>query len=106
MSNGFSVGIPEPDIWLSSVYRSGASLNTQRFSDPQLDAMIDKQRTIFDQTQRKAAVKAIVLYMIDHSPTAIGANRFFLYAVKPEVQNHKPEYFLNGRQYETVWLNS
>ncbi len=106
MSNGFSVGIPEPDIWLSSVYHSGASLNYQRYSDPQLDAMIDKQRTIFDDKQRKALVKEIVLYMIDHSPTTIGANRFFLYGVKPGVQNRKPEYFLNGRQYEGVWLSS
>jgi peptide/nickel transport system substrate-binding protein len=106
MSNGFSVGIPEPDIWLSSVHHSGASLNFQHFSDPQLDAMIDKQRTIFDTTQRKAAVKAIVLYMIDHAPTTIGANRFFLYGVRPGVQNHKPEYFLNGRQYESIWLSS
>ena len=44
--------------------------------------------------------------MLDHAPTTIGANRFFLYGVKPEVQNHKPEYFLNGRQYESIWLNS
>jgi len=106
MSNGFSVGIPEPDIWLSSVYRSGASLNFGHFSDPQLDAMIDKQRTIFDSTQRKAAVKAIVMYMLDHAPMTIGANRFFLYAVRPGVENHNPEYFLNGRQYESVWLSS
>ena len=106
MSNGFSVGIPEPDIWLSSVYRSGASLNYQNYSDPQLDAMIDKQRTIFDEKQRKAAVRDIVLYMVDRSPTTIGANRFFLYAAKPEVKNRKPEYFLNGRQYENVWLNA
>jgi hypothetical protein len=68
--------------------------------------MIDKQRTIFDDKQRKAAVRDIVLYMIDRSPTTIGANRFFLYAVTPPVQNHRPEYFLNGRQYESVWLNS
>jgi peptide/nickel transport system substrate-binding protein len=106
MYNGFSVGIPEPDVWLSSTYRTGGSLNYMRFSDAQLDGMIDKQRGIFDQTQRKAAVKEIVHYMIDHGPSTIGANRYFLYAVKPEVQNHKPEYFLNGRQYESVWLKS
>ena len=104
--SGFSVGVPEPDIWLTSVYHSGASLNFTRYSDSQLDAMIDKQRTIFDQTQRKAAVKDIVLYMIDHGPGTMGANRYFLYAAKPQVQNRKTEYFLNGRQYESVWLSS
>ncbi|HTE84945.1 MAG TPA: ABC transporter substrate-binding protein [Dehalococcoidia bacterium] len=104
--SGFSVGVPEPDIWLTSCYHSGASLNFPRYSDPQLDAMIDKQRTIFDQTQRKAVVKEIVRYAVDHWPGTLGANRYFLYAQKPQVQNRKPEYFLNGRQYESVWLNA
>jgi peptide/nickel transport system substrate-binding protein len=104
--SGFSIGVPEPDIWLTSAYRSGASLNFTRYSDPQLDAMIDKQRTIFDDKQRKAAVKEIVLYAIDHWPGTQGATRYFLYGQKPQVQNRKPEYFLNGRQYESVWLNA
>jgi peptide/nickel transport system substrate-binding protein len=103
---GFSVGMVEPDIWLSSVYHSKGSLNQMGFSDPQADAMIDKQRTIFDQKQREALVKQIVVYLIDHGPSTIGANRYFLYGVKPRVQNRKPEYFLNGHQYESVWLNA
>jgi peptide/nickel transport system substrate-binding protein len=106
MSNGFSVGIPEPDIWLSSVYRTGSSLNYGHFSDPELDAMIDKQRAIFDSSQRKAAVRDIVMYALNKNPMTIGANRFFLYAVRPGVENHNPEYFLNGRQYESVWLSA
>ena len=103
---GQSEGLLDPDIWLTSIYHSGGSQNYMGYSDAQLDAMIDKQRSLFDDAQRKALVKQIVLYYIDHGPSTIGANRYFLQAVRPTVQNHAPEYFINGRQYQTVWLAS
>ena len=103
---GQSTGLVDPDIWLTNIYRSGGSLNFMGFGDPQADSMIDKQRGLFDETQRKAAVKEIILYLIDHCPSTVPANRFFLQAVKPKVQNQAPEYFLNGRQYQDVWLSS
>ena len=101
-----SVGMVEPDLWLTVVYRSDGSSNFMRYNDPNLDAMIDKQRTIFDEQQRKALVKQIVLYCLDHVPSVIPANRYFLQALQPRVQNHAPEYYLNGRQYQSVWLSS
>lgn len=101
---GQSEGLLDPDIWLTSIYHSGGSQNYMGFSDPQLDAMIDKQRGLFDDAARKALVKQIILYYIDHGPSTIGANRYFLQGVKARVQNHAPEYFINGRQYQTVWL--
>jgi len=104
--SGQSEGLVDPDIWLTAIYQTGGSSNDAGFSDPQLDAMIAKQRTLFDDTQRKALVKQIILYYIDHGPTTIGANRFFLQGVKPRVQNHIAEYFINGRQYQTLWLQS
>jgi ABC-type transport system substrate-binding protein len=76
------------------------------FGDAKADAMIDKQRTIFDEPQRKSAVKEIVQYLIDKAPSGIPANRYFLQAVKPKVQNQAPEYFLNGVQYQNVWLSA
>jgi peptide/nickel transport system substrate-binding protein len=103
---GFSAGLVEPGVWLNTTYRGGGSLNFLGLSDPALDAMIDKQQTIFDEKQRKAAVREIILYMIDHSPSTIGANLFFLYGVQPKVQGYAPEHALNGRQYQWIWLDS
>jgi len=103
---GQSEGLFDPDIWLAAIYQTDGSQNYMGFSDPQLDAMIDKQRTLFDDTERRALLKQIILYYIDHGPSTIGANRYFLEAVKPRVQNHAPEYFINGNQYQTVWLES
>jgi peptide/nickel transport system substrate-binding protein len=103
---GHSAGMVDPDIWLTTTYRTGGSLNYAGISDPQLDAMIDKQRSMFDDTQRRAAVKDIILYMIDHAPTTIGADLYWLDATRPAVQGYQPENFLNGRQYQSIWLAS
>ncbi|HTE84444.1 MAG TPA: ABC transporter substrate-binding protein, partial [Dehalococcoidia bacterium] len=102
---GISPGMPEPDAWLTSCYRTGGSQNYSGFSDPQVDAMIDKQRGIFDETQRKSVVRDIIKYMIDHGPNTIGATRYFLTAVNPKVQGFTPEYYLNGRMYQQVWMS-
>ncbi|HTE83508.1 MAG TPA: ABC transporter substrate-binding protein, partial [Dehalococcoidia bacterium] len=103
---GISAGMADPDVWFSAAYRTGASQNFMGLSDPKLDAMIDKQRAIFDEGQRKAAVKEIVLYMIDNCPSALPVNRYFLQAVKSKVRDHRPEYFLNGSQYQSVSLTA
>jgi peptide/nickel transport system substrate-binding protein len=103
---GHSAGPPDPEIWLSTSYRSDGSLNFMGFSDPQLDAMIDKQRTIFDEGQRKAAVKAIVAYMLDLSPSTITAGLYMLHATQPKIQNYGQEsHYLAGSQFAGVWLN-
>jgi peptide/nickel transport system substrate-binding protein len=103
---GFSAGMADPDAWLTSAYYTGGSLNFARFSDPQVDAMIDKQRTIFDQNQRKASIKQIVLYMIDDAPTTIGANLYWLQAAKPKARNFIPCNTLNGYVYRTLWFSA
>jgi ABC-type transport system substrate-binding protein len=103
---GHSTGMVDPDIWLSTTYHSTGSLNFAGFKDSQADALIDKQRAIFDERPRKATVKETLLYLIDHSPYAIGANPYMLQGVRPRVQGFSPEYYLNGRQYQAVWLDT
>jgi ABC-type transport system substrate-binding protein len=102
---GYSAGPVEPDIWLSTTWHTGGSQNFMGYSDAQLDAMIDKQRTIFDEVQRKAAVRAIVQYLIDHGPSTVATAVYFLHSIKPKVQGYVPEtHFLNGRDFKTVWV--
>src|SRR5205807_618539 len=97
----------DPELWLSTTYKTDGSLNMMGFSDPQLDALIDKQRTIFDEKQRKAAIREIILSMIDHSPSTIGTTLYYFHAVRPKVQGYQPEtHYLNGRLFSTVWLDT
>jgi peptide/nickel transport system substrate-binding protein len=103
---GHSVGPVDPELWLSTTYRTHGSLNYANYSDPQLDAMIDKQRTIFDDKQRKAAVRDIILYMLDHSPYTVATGLFYFHAYQPRVHGYQPEtHYLNGRLFQSVWLD-
>jgi peptide/nickel transport system substrate-binding protein len=102
---GNGASFPEPDSWFSSIYHSGAARNYTGFSDPDFDAMVDKQRTLLDLNERKALVKTMISYLVDHGPTTLLANRNFLNGVKPKVHDYAPEFVLSGRQYEWIWMN-
>jgi peptide/nickel transport system substrate-binding protein len=104
--HGSQPGTTEPDSFFSEVYRTGASANFMNFSDPRFDEMADRQRTIFDLAQRKAAVREIILYMIDNGPGSIPACRYFLNAVRPTIRGFAPEFYLFGNQYEQIWLDT
>jgi ABC-type transport system substrate-binding protein len=96
----------DPDPWLAQIYRTGGSRNLTNMSDTRLDTMIDRQRTLFDVAQRKEAIKEIILYMMDNGPSTIPFNRFYLNAVRSNIQGYMPEFHLKGRQYERVWLDT
>jgi peptide/nickel transport system substrate-binding protein len=96
----------EIDAVLSGLYRSDASGNFWGYKDARLDAMIDKQRGIFDEGQRKEAVREINLFLIDRHPGVIVANRLILNATQPYVRNFYPELHLYGRQHESIWLDT
>jgi peptide/nickel transport system substrate-binding protein len=96
----------EPDVNLTQICYTGASRNYWNYSDPKLDDMIDRQRVIFDVPRRKAAVREIVIYMIDTFPGVMGAGRLLLNATKPTVRDLAPEVWIDGRQYEKVWLDA
>jgi peptide/nickel transport system substrate-binding protein len=103
-SNGGA--FPEPDAWFSTLYSTGASGNYMGFSDARFDAMAQKQRTILDSAQRKAYVKDMVKYLIDNAPSTMLANGYFLNGVTPKVRDYAPEHYMNGRQYEWVWMDA
>lgn len=103
---GLSGAANDPDSWLSVLYHSNGSRNRMQLKDPKLDAMIDRQRATFDIQQRRAAIREIVVYMAENSPGVIFSNRYYLNAVKPKVREYAPEFHLNGRQYEWIWLDT
>lgn len=103
---GLAGATTEPDAWLSMLYHSEGSRNRMRLKDATLDSMIDRQRTLFDLQQRRVAVREIVAYMMERSPGVIISNRYFLNGLSPRVRDYAPEFFINGRQYEWVWLDT
>lgn len=97
----------DPDDWFRTIYRTGGSRNYGNYSDPKLDAMVDRQRTIFDVPQRKAAVKEILAYLIENAPYTSFSGRYILNAAKLWVQEWVPEGLsaIRGYYYERTWLN-
>ena len=96
------------DPWFQELFadRVGGR-NYGKFSDPKLDAMIDKQRSIFDVSERKTAVKDILRYMMDNSPYTAWAGRELLSLESPKVHNWAPEGISTtwGYNYELVWVD-
>jgi ABC-type transport system substrate-binding protein len=94
------------DSWFTTFYHTGGGRNNGKYSDPKLDAMIDKQRTIFDTNQRKAAVKDILRYMMDNAPYTAWSGRDLLNLESRKVHNWAPEGISTtwGYNYEQVWM--
>ena len=106
-TSGHTVGGTDPDTYFSSTYQTGGGRNYGKMSDPKLDEMFAKQRTIFDDAQRKQAVRDIVLYMIDNIPYTTFSNRYILNAAQARVKDFPAEGTTNkfGDYYETIWVN-
>ncbi|HTE85385.1 MAG TPA: ABC transporter substrate-binding protein [Dehalococcoidia bacterium] len=104
---GHNAGGADPDATFSSTYKTKGGRNYGRLSDPQLDQMIDKQRAIFDEKQRKQAVREIVTYLIDHSPYGSVDARYVLNAAALKTHDFPVEGTTNkfGEHYENVWLS-
>ncbi|HTE85192.1 MAG TPA: ABC transporter substrate-binding protein [Dehalococcoidia bacterium] len=103
---GHATGGEDPDNSLSGTYKTGGGRNYGKMSDPQLDQMIAKQRTIFDENERKKAIGEITLYMIDHVPYGCLVSRYVLNATQLNVENFPTEGVTTnwGDHYETAWV--
>jgi peptide/nickel transport system substrate-binding protein len=103
---GHSSGGLDPDTYFSSTYHSGGGRNYGHMSDPKLDAMLDNQRTIFDEKQRKQAVREIIMYMLDNCPYGTAVPNYILYATPPRINGFPPQgpTFKWGDHYENVWV--
>lgn len=98
----------DPDSWFTTIYVTNGGRNYGRMSDPKLDAMIEKQRTIFETAQRRAFVKEMLAYMIENAPYTGWSGRYVLNARHQKVQDWAPESrsAVWGYQYEQVWLDT
>jgi peptide/nickel transport system substrate-binding protein len=102
---------PQPydvDSWFTTVIYTGGGRNYGKFSDPQVDQMVDRQRTIFDVAQRKTQVKEILNRLIENSPYTGWSGRYVLNIGRRRVKDWAPEGASAkwGYNYEKVWLDT
>jgi peptide/nickel transport system substrate-binding protein len=98
----------EPDSWFRTFYYTNGSRNYGFYSDPKLDVLIDKQRGIFDNAQRKAAVKDVLLYLINNAPYTSWSSRYNPNAAQLKVHDFAPEgnSAVWGHHYDQVWIQA
>jgi peptide/nickel transport system substrate-binding protein len=96
----------EPDQLLRQIYYTDGSNNFGKYSDRTLDEMIDRQRALFDLNERRAAVKDIVRYLLEHAPYTGPCSRDQLYAAQPKVKDFRAEATrVPAHQYEHIWFD-
>jgi ABC-type transport system substrate-binding protein len=95
------------DSWFTTIYLTNGGRSSGKLSDPTLDQMIDKQRTIFDRVQRKAYVKDMFLYMMDNIPYTSWSGRYILNVGHRKVKGWAPEgsSAVWGYNFENMWLD-
>jgi ABC-type transport system substrate-binding protein len=105
---GMVAPLTEVDAYPRNLFYSSGGRNYGKYTDPKFDEMLDKQRTMFDVAQRKAAIKEIIAYTIENGPYSSWAGRYILNASQHEVRDWAPEGELHawGHQYQTVWLDT
>jgi peptide/nickel transport system substrate-binding protein len=98
----------EIDSWFRTFNYSDGSRNYGLWSDPKLDQLVDKQRTVFDLNQRKPIVKEILQYLMDNCPYTSWTGRYNPVAAQLKVKDFVPEgnSAVWGYHYEQVWLQS
>lgn len=96
---------PDPGMALDLQFRTGGSRNFAGFSDPLVDDLIKKQRGMYNAAERKAVIRELIGYVIDHYPGTCPALGFKLSAARPYVRGFVPEQNLLGSQYKRVWLD-
>ncbi len=78
----------EADDWLYSYFHSKSTSNQEHISDPKLDAMIDKERTLVNDDERLKAVQDIQKYLADQMYVAANTDPYAYVATQARVQNY------------------
>ena len=98
--------IDDPDAFFE-IIRTGGSRNYTSFSDPEIDALVAKQRVTFDPTQRIAVVKQAVQLLAQRSPTVVPYRTFYLNGTTARMHNYLQEGGVTmGQEYESIWVDA
>ncbi len=104
-SNSGWVNGPDPEQAIAVNQRTGGGRNYGKYSDPELDALIDKQRQTFDIEARKKIIHDILRRIADEVPYVWLGYTEGLVAVRKDVNGLKDTGIQDRWLYERVWLS-
>ena len=87
--SGWCADYPDPQNFLDILYHSDSPQNIGRFSNPEIDALLEQARIEPDVTQRMALYADIEQMIIEQAPTVFTVHGIDAVLVKPYVKNYK-----------------
>jgi len=98
----------ESDEWLFSYFHSKSVNSHTNVKDPQLDAMIDKERTLVNDDERLKAVKDIQKYVADKVYQLSTVGQYYYYFVSPRVHDwaYADSLGYMSESYAKLWLDT
>lgn len=70
MFASINAGQPDPDEYFYRTFRTGGSTNVFKYSDAEIDSLLDKARTLSNQSERKAAYDQVQKKLACSGPVA------------------------------------
>jgi peptide/nickel transport system substrate-binding protein len=104
---GTAAAYSDPHEYYITQYYSKSSRNTAGINDPQLDAMILKEESVFDTKERQKLVKEIQVYLGDkvyYGQTVVGPAYI---GVQEWLKNYQRTngFGVGGETYNKVWID-
>ena len=99
-----SVGLGDPDAMLTK-FLTGASANYGRISDPEIDALFEKQKVELNEEKRIELVKEVQRILLKKAWWTPGLWWTRIEARSAKIRNYEPLHFHHmNRRLEDVWL--
>jgi peptide/nickel transport system substrate-binding protein len=98
----------DPDRGLYSYFHSKGAANNTHFNNPQVDALLQKQRGEFDEEARKKTVREIQLLLVDEAPDVWLVSTGGIELFRNRLHNYKQMQMgnTNGyRQWDFTWYD-
>ena len=107
--NGWIGDFPDPTSFLDAKFHSRAiaaenSSNDSRYSNPELDALLDAARADLDPASRAATYRRAEKLVYDDAPWIWGFHRLTTEVTQPYVRDYEP-HPVWLRDYSYVWLD-
>lgn len=103
---GYQTWFQEPDEWLHTQLHSQGTRNWFNISDPELDKMLDEQRLIYDEAERKEKVYDIQRYVLENVVNPIPVTTYYVKSPKqPYVKGWEPHASYGNIHMKDVWLD-
>jgi peptide/nickel transport system substrate-binding protein len=84
-----NAGFPDPDDYFYRTFRTGGSSNVFKYSDAEIDALLDKARSLQDQAARKAAYDQVQSKIACSGPAAHIAYSTLFSAARNNLQGYE-----------------